>query len=835
MFGGAVTDASSLFDFNDEPVAVQNPSRFSMSRRVFLGGVVSTPLIGFCDFASAAPPPPKCEERPWSLRFELSPSTRELAIIESPPPLPPEPGAPKAPPDDTIHCPEDVVWRLPASAFGPNAWFDMARPADLITETPAKVTISRRILVRKTSYGRHSDEVIQFVFIRRYDHQGFYRWTIKFETGFWSDGLTESNSVTFEAFVKSQAELKGSAATGSVVRALTHTFTDLIEKSSNAPPRSFVSLDRHLQWMIYNCNSEQDCKPEDSKPFLAVFDRQVQISTFQLGWRRRSDGQVFFGGRGLVKATTVSKPVRKGAAASDTPFFVLDGQGGQRVNLFDAKDQSWSFEIRTSSWPYRPDIAQTVMALRIGSAMLSVDMRDRRRCGRVPVSNLILSVTTLELNRLSIRQRRAGDGSTVRTVLWGNAFSIDVDADKDASVVIESPIGMLRVGAPALETVKAPSKPAAPDAKTEQEEQQKKQQEAKPTKGNCSEPTDQSSGTGDAANDDSNAVAQEQLWRAANGDRLGAPSSSVFIVQDRDDAHGRKWLRRISIDVALLEASVAPADTSFSLLSFARADLRLHYEDGVPLTLGGPPEGPRPHANSFVWLGPDPLEKGPRAVLDLSTSTLTCARDYDLMKLRFRFSDLNLTFREDMPVYFSPANEQCRVLVSPDGVVTDGRPVLVVEFDPQHVMEEAILWPEPLPLPDVVLPADPPLPDDDKTATDRASIVQRLHSLHDRASRARFRAIVKKPSWKRKRSKRTRRRRKPAKRRRRNLHRRRRHRWQLSRGFCRSATSPMRIGKAPARCRWISASISAISISNPMRWRLRAPCKKVWRTAKRKS
>ena len=90
-----------------------------------------------------------------------------------------------------------------------------------------------------------------------------------------------------------------------------------------------------------------------------------------------------------------------------------------------------------------------------------------------------------------------------------------------------------------------------------------------------------------------------------------------------------------------------------------------------------------------------------RAEIDLSRATLTVARDYDLMKLRFRFLDLVLAFAPATAPTIRPAHADCRLIETAKGQFEDNRPILVAEFDPQHVLEEAVFRPEPPPFPDV--------------------------------------------------------------------------------------------------------------------------------------
>ena len=77
-------------------------------------------------------------------------------------------------------------------------------------------------------------------------------------------------------------------------------------------------------------------------------------------------------------------------------------------------------------------------------------------------------------------------------------------------------------------------------------------------------------------------------------------------------------------------------------------------------------------------------------------------RDSDLVDLKFRFADLALVFTAKKLV-MRPRDPECRIIEAENGERRDNRPILSVEFGPQHVMEEAFFQPEPPPLPDVVI------------------------------------------------------------------------------------------------------------------------------------
>jgi len=212
-------------------------------------------------------------------------------------------------------------------------------------------------------------------------------------------------------------------------------------------------------------------------------------------------------------------------------------------------------------------------------------------------------------------------------------------------------------------------------------------------------------------------AAQNSDIIVAVGDRNGARAASIWSVCDRNGDAAPFVARRVSVDLTRRATDLALPDVSHSALRFDSADLRLLYEDGKPFKELKAGEFPRARAWSFVWIGPrDSPEKETIAQFDLSRAKLTVARDVDLVKLRFRFLDMNLVLCP-RPV-IRAAHEDCRVIES-NGVLRDDRPVLVAEFNPQHVFEEAV-FKQILQLPDVAL---------DDPAMQRGAILAKLASF----------------------------------------------------------------------------------------------------------
>lgn len=164
----------------------------------------------------------------------------------------------------------------------------------------------------------------------------------------------------------------------------------------------------------------------------------------------------------------------------------------------------------------------------------------------------------------------------------------------------------------------------------------------------------------------------------------------------------------IDAGVALIEAGIMLPGSAWSRLTFAETELRIHYNRGGQ---GTPPLGSHLDLGATDHVG--------LAVLDLSRARLRASQSDQLLALSFRFSDLSLRFdRKTMTLVRS--TPECTLAARPrsphegltkqdrgadlaDQVPHDNRPVLVVEFPPQHLFEEASFRPGRGVMPDVRL------------------------------------------------------------------------------------------------------------------------------------
>lgn len=195
-----------------------------------------------------------------------------------------------------------------------------------------------------------------------------------------------------------------------------------------------------------------------------------------------------------------------------------------------------------------------------------------------------------------------------------------------------------------------------------------------------------------------------------------APDIFAMRINSGIRAHG---IRRpdggselVWFEAALLVSESALAlggKVDYSRLRFADAAITLWHSDH--------PEAPR---GSFVRLGRPPAGSL-LARLDLSRAELDAARASDLVSLKFRFAGLALEFLKGTSPELVNALQSCgpvalgrpedESVAEPNTVgsaqtlpqTLDDRPTLIVEFPPQHVMEQALFLPNSPPLPDVRL------------------------------------------------------------------------------------------------------------------------------------
>ncbi len=169
----------------------------------------------------------------------------------------------------------------------------------------------------------------------------------------------------------------------------------------------------------------------------------------------------------------------------------------------------------------------------------------------------------------------------------------------------------------------------------------------------------------------------------------GAPDNVQTATPERPHCD---W---IEINAAMVELDTGLDHADFSRLTFDPSELRLIYTPNWPS---------QSSTGSIIRLGAP--ARAQSALIDLSRARLRAARNSTLVQLQFTFADLMLSFVDGEVPEIVAANAACFVPVSASNAPPrpDPRPVLVVEFPPQHLLEEALFLPELAPLPDVELP-----------------------------------------------------------------------------------------------------------------------------------
>ncbi|MDM0001213.1 hypothetical protein QTI24_21585 [Variovorax sp. J22P240] len=163
-------------------------------------------------------------------------------------------------------------------------------------------------------------------------------------------------------------------------------------------------------------------------------------------------------------------------------------------------------------------------------------------------------------------------------------------------------------------------------------------------------------------------------------------------------------LSSLDVPLLLLRSDLAPEGCEFSEFTFAPTGLRAVYDSDAAKA-----RNDLRVSESYLWLGePAAIREFPLARIDLTRARVDVARPESLARLGFMFAGLNLEIA-DGKAWITDPRASCRVRqrIEPSGngepIALDARPVLVAEFPPQHVFEEAVFRPSEAPLPDVAL------------------------------------------------------------------------------------------------------------------------------------
>lgn len=661
------------------PVGAQAGSSPELTRRQFMGAATATPLI-----IGSAPALAQVISY-YDLQFELSADKSVLTVIERP-----IFGSDADNATQSAQGPVDS-WTLPAAAFGPRCWFDMQRPHGDVNKDSAP---ERRVIIRQCSFGGLSSATVELVFQRDPQIGDPPRWFVSLASG--PFGKSSRRMPVALHALRRNKRIAFACDASAVRSGLIEMFGGEIEAKAVPGKTCQVSLDADLVWKVQA--GTRDLR-------LTAFEGRVILPEILFQWSRENlDGGnspgsgIHFLGKHVFSNEQLAADFSIGAEKGHRTSF-------RRAKM--AKPAPSDFVVRVRTSEANPAAYSAVAALALGTGAFTVASGSATLAGPIGVSDAVVTRTSL------------AEGQS-RTVMWGDA-SGDSLCDQASKVKfrgtsqIVSPIGALRVGPVATFDTSVDRSRAVEEGV---EPQDAGIGAGPPPDEPSLYPISPDCGSEPAGQNDNDV---RRLFRAALGDRGGTSGATLFVVHD-----SHAGMRRISVDLALFEAAIAVPDVSYSRLTFNHGDLRLFYSDGKPIVELSNGEHPLQPASSYVWMADagQPLGK-----LDLTRATLTCARDYDLMRLRFHFHDLVLTLARSATIH--PARSTCRTIMRRDGTVDDNRPVLVVEFDPQHVMEEAIFLPEP-----------PPLPDVEVSEYSRDEVLEKLRREADAGSRIEYRKKV---------------------------------------------------------------------------------------------
>jgi hypothetical protein len=167
----------------------------------------------------------------------------------------------------------------------------------------------------------------------------------------------------------------------------------------------------------------------------------------------------------------------------------------------------------------------------------------------------------------------------------------------------------------------------------------------------------------------------------------------------------------VYIPILLNKSELALQGSDFSELIFKSTAVVGLWKQQAAISAALKPD------QSYLWLGPaEALHGKPVARLDLTRTRLSACRNRDLLQVAFMFADLYLEVGSNT-LKIVPASSTCLVTereapppyptVSQEKQVIDARPTLVVEFPPQHVLEEALFKAANADLPEITLPQEP--------------------------------------------------------------------------------------------------------------------------------
>lgn len=601
-------------------------------------------------------------------------------------------------------------WVIEAASFGPEAWFDADRcerdtgdfQAAACKSAKTAGDQSRHLTVRKVSWGNHRlDGGKKPIRIEFHFHRlPVGHWMLSVVTS----GLSAPGSKGFETRnpVPLYAFLAGETLPYEDLSALrlNHGFREMFGNQLSVNSFARVSLTASIGWLVGNA-------PKTS-PTISAFDSMIRLKQPDppvgeaAGTKKGQAALLTFGWEKIAAEDEVASQwqfVARADADWETGYSLPSKDGAPAVQITpDAQDGTGAIGYLTIS-PFldqestpRQNGKGTLAVFSYPSAMASASLDEETVFAEMPLVNLSFL-------------RLVGNGSKDNRVFE----SIVADAGR-----------VHEVTEPAAEGAK--SKPAT---RIEAENHRiatrigrmnvRRYFAVSNEKLNPAEPTESAKKTNASDNKrqdkeeitTKSELLSKELAAAVLGDRSSVRKRTFFLHRSLADS----WrLHRLTADVVLTDLDRALDRTSFSRLTFERSHLRLNFGDGAELEHLATPEAPLPDPDGFVWLGEvdqaSPVSDPEIAAIDMGRAVLSAKRHQDLIDLKFRFADLVLAFGPvGSPPILRPARQECRVSVTADGFVTDRRPILAVEFTPQHVMEEAFFQLDPDPLPGLAWPS----------------------------------------------------------------------------------------------------------------------------------
>ncbi|WP_324765557.1 hypothetical protein SO078_29800 (plasmid) [Sinorhizobium meliloti] len=703
----------------DPPRFAERKKHAVITRRDFLGAAAAAPIMtATANLALAAEPPD--QDSGADLIFILSEDEKSVTV--------------RRVSSDTSVTHRDLT--IETASFGPGAWFDLHRveyaqwDSASQTLTPENGIPRRRLTIRGASWGQHvmdsQQQPLEVTFI--FERTDASAWTVGIETNVWPGERgnpvfhTEpENRKPLHAFIAGQATLDEILSQGRIQSALSLMFDGQL----TATDQMTVGFNADIEWVLSPVDA-------DSRPILAlggcveaparksVDEGKVQ---FVVKWEPRTGEEPAGDGRRLTARSlarwTAAFEVGGDLESPSVAVAPLTTLPDDPVlgDLFIGQLDAQSTVVLEGG----VDAASVVALFSAPGAVL--DCRQR-----LDAETTVPTCASLPLDDVTITRIAPGTAGKWRDVVvadaGGKRAALPAGRPRTSSVEPELPAPP-PVPAPAPIRVvtligRMDVSPLPIDAAASQL----------------------------AQDDDAAAAARRKfdaITAAALGDRAGVSERTFFLLVDRgngenvaaprsngakggDAAEASDVLRRLYADVALRGLDTALPDTRDSALTVAGSHFRLNFLDGNPLPDLLVPEVHWNTPDGFLWLGA-PTMSGEFAWLDLGSSTLHARRDHDLVDLRFRFADFVLGFSVSTDAYgfpigigraLRPSTPDARQVVvrkqlpgaTGDGkldtgdVIEDRRPVLGVEFPPQHVMEEAFYRQELGPLPDTDWPED---------------------------------------------------------------------------------------------------------------------------------